>query len=66
MNAVVRKAPALTKTQTGLDSLDILNQLFTQVLNGELHTEAVKIKENSHVLDLGCGSGLWVMLMALE
>ncbi|TLD04456.1 uncharacterized protein PgNI_12083 [Pyricularia grisea] len=66
INAVVKKAPALTKTQTGLDSLNILNQLFTQILNRKLHTKAVKIKENSHILDLGCGSGLWVMLMALN
>ncbi|KAI6354908.1 hypothetical protein MCOR25_008422 [Pyricularia grisea] len=47
-------------------ALNILNQLFTQILNRKLHTKAVKIKENSHILDLGCGSGLWVMLMALN
>ncbi|KAI6352636.1 hypothetical protein MCOR25_009349 [Pyricularia grisea] len=56
----------LPADQTEQDRLDIFSQLFKIVLNNKLHTDASKVEENSHVLDLGCGTGLWVILMAHE
>uniref|UniRef100_L7JAL7 Methyltransferase domain-containing protein n=1 Tax=Pyricularia oryzae (strain P131) TaxID=1143193 RepID=L7JAL7_PYRO1 len=52
--------------KTELESLDIFNQLFKQVLEGKLHTDTARFEGNSRVLDLGCGSGLWVVSMAQE
>lgn len=62
----MRKARALTKTQRGQDSLDIFNQLFRHILGDKLHTDVVEFGEEPHVLDVGCGSGLWPILMAQE
>ncbi|TLD27127.1 hypothetical protein PspLS_04433, partial [Pyricularia sp. CBS 133598] len=56
----------LPADQTEQDRLDIFSQLFKIVLENKLHTDASRVEENSHVLDLGCGTGLWVILMAHE
>lgn len=50
----------------GQDSLDIFNQLFRHILGDKLHTDVVEFGEEPHVLDVGCGSGLWPILMAQE
>ncbi|EHA53463.1 hypothetical protein MGG_15490 [Pyricularia oryzae 70-15] len=66
VDAVIRKARALTEKQRGQDSLDIFNQLFRYILGDKLHTDVIEFGEEQHVLDVGCGSGLWPILMAQQ
>ncbi|KAL8381393.1 hypothetical protein RB595_005590 [Gaeumannomyces hyphopodioides] len=46
------------------DRLDLYYHIFDLALQGRLPAPETRVQEGSHVLDIGCGSGMWLMELA--
>jgi len=47
-----------------LERLDVFHKIFLVARNGVLHSAPIYSLESPRILDLGCGTGIWVIDMA--
>jgi len=61
---VLVEAETVTPEQVQQDCMDMIHKFYTVARWGKLYGAPIEMRTGTRVLDLGTGSGIWVMEMA--